>query len=89
MPAERKTNRRPVRARINGTYYIEPCWAPLVHALPPEAQILLISRLNNNISDFSEFGKLTLKIVYRLFPNASPLNVTPEISFSIHPPYSS
>src|SRR6476620_1262677 len=43
-----------------------PASAPLVHALPPLAQILLISRLKSIISLFSVFGKLTLKTVYKL-----------------------
>src|ERR1700734_2321874 len=57
----------------------EPCSAPLVQALPPEAQIWLISRLNKSISDFSDFGKETLNTVYRELPSGSPLKEIPFI----------
>ena len=55
--------------------------ASLVQALPPLAQILLMSRLNKIISDFSVFGKLALSTVYKLLPNGSPLKATPLIFF--------
>src|SRR6185437_3850881 len=41
----------------------DPCSAPLVQALPPRSEILLMSRLNNSISDFSVLGKDTLSTV--------------------------
>ena len=59
----------------------EPWSAPLVQALPPLAQILLISRLKSIISLFSVLGKLALNTAYRLLPNGSPLNATPLIFF--------
>jgi hypothetical protein len=58
-----------------------PASAPLVHALPPLAQILFISKLNNIISDFSVLGKLQLNTVYRLLPKTSPLKPTPGVFF--------
>src|SRR6186997_2551085 len=52
-------------------------FAPLVHALPPEAQILFMSRLNKISSLFWVFGKFTLNTVYKLQPSGSPLRLTP------------
>src|SRR5690606_41760182 len=52
-------------------------FAPLLQALPPEAHIPAISKLYNNISDFSVFGNPTFSTVYRLLPFTSPLNRTP------------
>src|SRR5678809_474001 len=44
----------------------EPTSAPLLQALPPDAQILFISRLNKIISDFSDFGNEAFNTVYKL-----------------------
>ena len=55
----------------------EPWSAPLVQALPPEAQIWLISRLNRIISDLSVLGMATFSTVYKLQPKGSPLKAMP------------
>src|SRR5690606_1582503 len=56
----------------------DPIADPELHALPPEAEIPEISRLNSSISAMSVHGKDAFSTVYKLFSRVmSPLNWIP------------
>jgi hypothetical protein len=46
----------------------EPMSVPELHALPPDAEIPAISRLNNNMSAISISGNDAFNTVYKLLP---------------------
>src|SRR3546814_2966395 len=76
LEKEKRTHGRSVSAWMAWST-CDPISDPELHALPPEAEIPEISKLNSNISARSVQGNDTLSTVYKLFSGVvSPLNRT-------------
>ena len=76
LPKENLTVAWPCLSALIELSTCDPLLAPLLHALPPEAQTPCKSKRNKNISAFSCGGKVTLRTVYKLSSDAdSPLKI--------------